>query len=187
MLAPSEEVVRLGCYAARSQVASAISMTRPVCGTMRSVFRTQRELALESLALRQRLAVTIRTRGGRRPRLGAWDRAFCMTLSLGWTESREALAILEPATVIRWHQEGLRKFWTRESRRRLGRPGLDREVTVDGHDKARCKAYVYNVAPREVGAAPRVEAGRLRPLPDQGALRGVRPSRLEGRNAPPGA
>ena len=44
----------------------------------------------------------------------------------GW---REALAIVEPATVIRWHREGFRRFWRRRSRPgRLGRPGLDREV-----------------------------------------------------------
>ena len=38
--------------------------------TMRSLFRTQRELALENLATRQQVAALIRTRGGRRLRLG---------------------------------------------------------------------------------------------------------------------
>jgi hypothetical protein len=68
---------------------------------MRSLFRMRRELALENLALRQRLAVLIRTRGSRRVRLGAWDRALWMILSEGWAGWREALAIVEPATVIR--------------------------------------------------------------------------------------
>jgi hypothetical protein len=40
---------------------------------MRSLFRTRRELALENLALRQQVAVLIRTRGNQRLRLGAWD------------------------------------------------------------------------------------------------------------------
>ena len=36
---------------------------------------------------------------------------------------------MEPATVIRWHREGFRRFWRWRSRPgRLGRPGLDREV-----------------------------------------------------------
>ena len=96
---------------------------------MRSLFRTRRELALENLALRQQLALLIRTRGGRRLRLGVCDRAFWMILAQGWAGWREALAIVEPATVIRWHREGFRRFWRRKSRhRRLGRPGLDREV-----------------------------------------------------------
>ena len=50
-------------------------------GTMSSLFRTQRELALGNLALRQQVAALIRTRGGRRLRLGVWDRALWVTLS----------------------------------------------------------------------------------------------------------
>jgi len=96
---------------------------------MRSLFQTQRELALENLALRQQVAALIRTRGGRRLRLGVWDRAFWAMLSQAWTGWKEALAIVEPATVIRWHREGFRRFWRRRSRPgRQGRPGLDREV-----------------------------------------------------------
>src|SRR5574342_1439265 len=96
---------------------------------MRSLFRTQRELALENLAVLQQVATLIRTRGGRRLRLGPWDRAFWVMLSQGWAGWKEALAIVEPATVIRWHREGFRRFWRRSSRSgRQGRPGLDREV-----------------------------------------------------------
>jgi hypothetical protein len=52
-----------------------------------------------------------------------------MVLSRAWERWREVLAIVEPATVIRWHREAFRRFWTRKSRpARLGRPGLDREV-----------------------------------------------------------
>jgi putative transposase len=60
---------------------------------MRSLFRTRRELALENLALRQQVAVLIRTCGDRRLRLGAWDRAFWTILSQRWARWREALAI----------------------------------------------------------------------------------------------
>ncbi len=96
---------------------------------MRSLFRTRRELALENLALRQQVAVLIRTTGGRRLRLGAWDRVFWVILSQGWARWKNTLAIVEPATVIRWHREGFRRFWRRKSRPgRMGRPGLDREV-----------------------------------------------------------
>jgi len=58
-----------------------------------------------------------------------WDRAFWVMLSRRWTGWREALAIVEPATVIRWHREGFRRFWRRRSRPgRPGRPALDREL-----------------------------------------------------------
>ncbi|MGZ3447900.1 MAG: hypothetical protein ACXU88_19610 [Myxococcaceae bacterium] len=53
-----------------------LSLLWAVLATARSLFRTQRELALENLALRQQVAVLLRTRRGRRLRLGAADRAF---------------------------------------------------------------------------------------------------------------
>jgi transposase InsO family protein len=52
-------------------------------------------------------------------------------LSQGWKSWREALAIVEPKTVIRWHREGFRRFWRRKSRReRVGRPGLNPEIVT---------------------------------------------------------
>ena len=62
-------------------------------------------------------------------RLGVWDRAFWVILSQRWAAWKQALAIVEPATVVRWHREGFRRFWRRRSRRgRQGRPGLDHEI-----------------------------------------------------------
>ena len=100
-----------------------------ILGATRSSFKTRHELALENLALRQQIGVLTRTLGERRPRLGRWDRALWVLLSRGWAGWREALAIIQPATVIRWHRDGLRRFWTRRSRaQRAGRPGLNREI-----------------------------------------------------------
>jgi transposase InsO family protein len=108
-----------------------LSFLWAIIGTMRSLFRTQRELAFENLALRQQVAALIRTQGGRRLRLGAWDRVFWVVLSRMWKSWREALAIVEPETVIRWHRDGFRRFWRRKSRRgRVGRPGLDPEMVT---------------------------------------------------------
>jgi len=109
-------------------VGAVLSLLWALLGATRSVFRRQLELALENLALRQQVALLIRTRGKRRLRLGGWDRSFWVILSQRWAGWRNALAIVEPATVVRWHREGFRRFWTRRSVRRLGRPGLDREV-----------------------------------------------------------
>jgi len=58
-----------------------------------------------------------------------WALLGVLSLSQGWAGWRNALAIVDPATVIRWHREGFRRFWRRKSSSgRLGRPGLDREV-----------------------------------------------------------
>ena len=48
-------------------------------------------------------------------RVGVWDRAFWVILSQAWASWRDALAIVEPATVIRWHREGFRSFWRQKS------------------------------------------------------------------------
>src|SRR6266853_1718721 len=35
---------------------------------------------------------------------------------------RDALAIVKPDTIVRWHRAGFRLYWCRESTRRGGRP-----------------------------------------------------------------
>ena len=81
----------------------------------------------ESLAVRQQLAVLNRKRP--RPRLRQLDRWFWVLLSKFWPEWHDALVIVKPATVIAWHREGFRAFWTWKSRpRRGGRPRVSNEV-----------------------------------------------------------
>ena len=60
---------------------------------------------------------------------GRWDRALWVILARRWQPWRYALAIVQPATVIRWHREGFKRFWTRRSRAGSeGRPALGREI-----------------------------------------------------------
>lgn len=96
-----------------------------VAGTLRSLLRTQRELALENLALRQQVA-TLKHRNSR-PRLTDTDRLFWVIMSRVWPNWRSALHIVQPATVIRWHRQGFRYYWRWKSRRR-GRPQIDPEI-----------------------------------------------------------
>ena len=97
-------------------------------GALFSYFKTQRELALENLALRHQIGVLKRTLGTKRVCLKPSDRKLWVVLSRLWSGWQQVLAIVQPATVIRWHREGFRRFWTSKSRRRDGRPELDREV-----------------------------------------------------------
>jgi putative transposase len=95
----------------------------------RSLLKAQRELALENLALRHQIGVLKRRVGKRRPQLNSWDRGLWVVLSRIWNGWQEVLAIVQPATVIRWHREGFRRFWSKKSRAgRSGRPALDREL-----------------------------------------------------------
>ena len=50
-------------------------------------------------------------------------------LSRLWTGWRQALVLVQPETVIRWHRQGFRLYWRWKSRqRRPGRPRISREI-----------------------------------------------------------
>ena len=97
-----------------------------VLGTLRSVVRTHRELALENLVLRQQLAVWKARQP--RPRLTDMDRIFWVFLSRLWTSWRHSLQVVRPETVVGWHRQGFRRYWSWKSRRRWGRPAIGRDL-----------------------------------------------------------
>src|SRR3989441_11036713 len=85
------------------------------------------EVALENLALRQRLAALRRT--VKRPQLRERDRLFWILLAKGWREWRSALVVVEPDTVVRWHRQWLRRQWTwRSTRTHPGRPNTNAAI-----------------------------------------------------------
>ena len=45
-----------------------------------------------------------------------------------WSRWMKALVIVQPQTVVRWHQAGFRLYWHWKSRRRTGRAPIDREL-----------------------------------------------------------
>jgi putative transposase len=94
--------------------------------TARSSLNSQRELALENLALRQQLAIL--QRKTQRPRLTRTDRAFWVALCRLWPDWQNALIIVKPQTVIGWHRKGFKLYWTSESRNRGGRPPIDAAI-----------------------------------------------------------
>ena len=87
---------------------------------VRLALSTRRDLLLESLALRHQLGVLVRSNRSFR----AADRLFWLLLRRSWLRWREGLVLVQPATVDRWHREGLRRCWRRRSRR-PGRPRID--------------------------------------------------------------
>jgi putative transposase len=93
---------------------------------LRAVLMTQAALALENAALRQQLAVYLRT--SKRARLRASDRVFWVALRRIWPDWTRPLVIVRPATVIAWHRKGFKLFWRRKSRRgHIGRPRIPRK------------------------------------------------------------
>ena len=90
-------------------------------------FRSRAGLAAENLALRHQLIVL--KRSIRRPRLMTLDRIFWVWLSRFWSNWRSALLIVQPDTVVRWHQQGFRLYWRWKSRKKtVGRSKVDAET-----------------------------------------------------------
>jgi putative transposase len=94
---------------------------------LRLLLLSRSQLVLENLALRQQLAVLSRQRP--RPPLRRHDRLFWVCLSKLWADWRSVLVVVQPQTVIHWHQQGFRRWWRWKSRtKRVGRPSLDKEI-----------------------------------------------------------
>jgi putative transposase len=94
--------------------------------TARSSLKSQRELALENLALRQQLAILHRKT--KRPKLTKADRAFWVALCSLWPDWHNALIVVKPQAVIGWHRKGFKLYWTWKSRHRGVRPPIDAEI-----------------------------------------------------------
>lgn len=97
------------------------------CAVGKAIFDRE-ELVLENLALRQQLAMLKREHP--RPRATVLDRAFWVALSRTWCNWANALVVVQPATVVRWHREAFRRFWTWISRPRgeRGQPRVAADV-----------------------------------------------------------
>ena len=64
----------------------------------------------------------------RRLRLGRPNRPLWVWLSRLWSGWRSALLIVKPETVIAWHRQGFRLYWSWKSRHPASRPSVPREV-----------------------------------------------------------
>jgi putative transposase len=96
-------------------------------GWLRRLGASRSDLQIENLALRQQLAILTAKRP--RPRMRLADQSFWLGLRRFWPRWKEALVIVQPATVVRWHRQGFRKYWTWKSRRRAtGRPSTRAEI-----------------------------------------------------------
>ena len=45
-----------------------------------------------------------------------------------WPSLLGMVQVVEPATILRWHRAGFRNYWRWKSRKRAGRPRIDRDL-----------------------------------------------------------
>ena len=91
------------------------------------LFRSRASLEAENLALRQQIIVLRRT-APKRLHFNVLDRLIFVGLYRLFPDLRDALAVVRPETVIRWHRAGFRAYWRWRSRPRRGRPTVPPEV-----------------------------------------------------------
>src|SRR5262249_30386465 len=89
--------------------------------------RSKAALQAEVLVLRHQLDI-LRRKSPKRFVLTGVDRLVFIALYCLVPDVMDALAIIRPETVIRWHRSGFRRFWRWKSRRGSGRPKVSVEI-----------------------------------------------------------
>jgi hypothetical protein len=89
------------------------------------LFKSRRRLEAENLLLRHQLTIALR-RAPPRLRLLGSDRALLTWMTRLWPSLLDAVQVVQPETILRWHRAGFKMFWRWKSRHRAGRPRIDR-------------------------------------------------------------
>jgi transposase InsO family protein len=92
-----------------------------------SLFKTQARLEAEIIMLRHQLNV-LRRSVPSKPKLVPSDRLFLVWLYRLFPSALNAIAIVQPETIMRWHRAGFRLYWRWKSRSRGGRPKVPTEI-----------------------------------------------------------
>src|SRR6267143_4086126 len=92
---------------------------------MVALFKPRRRLEAEHLFLRHQLSIALR-RAPPRLRLRGSDRALLVWMTRLWPNLLGAAKVVQPETILRWHRAGFTAFWRWKSRKRAGRPKIDR-------------------------------------------------------------
>jgi transposase InsO family protein len=91
------------------------------------LFKSRRRLIGENLFLRHQLGIALR-RAPQRLRLRGSDRALLVLMTRLWPSLLGAARVVQPETILRWHRAGFTAFWHWKSRKRAGRPKIDRAL-----------------------------------------------------------
>lgn len=106
-----------------------VALIRFALAIVASLFKSAARLEAENTALRQQLIVLRRKRPGR-VRLTNGDRLFFGWLHRLFPSIADAMLLVRPETIVRWHRAGFRRYWRWKSRCRLGRPPVDGELRL---------------------------------------------------------
>ena len=125
-----QTVVQRGLHALRAAISRLTKPipTSPAAGTLADFARSKPQLIAENMVLRQQLIVL--NRSVKRPHFTQADRAFFILLANRLQTWKDALLIVKPETVLRWHRQGFRLFWKRKSRVTSQQPKIPAETVT---------------------------------------------------------
>jgi len=92
-------------------------------GFVTDLFKSRCRLEAENLLLRHQL--TIALRASPRLRLLGSDRALLLWMTRLWPSLLDAVRVVQPETVLRWHRAGFKMLWRWKSCHKAGRPKID--------------------------------------------------------------
>jgi transposase InsO family protein len=94
---------------------------------LRFRLRSRARLCAENLALRQQVLIRSR-KSPSRVRLRNLDRVILVWLYRTFPSILNAITVVKPETLVRWHRCGFLAYWHWMSGRRGGRPRIEREI-----------------------------------------------------------
>lgn len=108
-----------------------VCWTRPpqsslVLGTMADLARTKSAVLAENALLRQQLIILRRQVKG--PVFKKTDRMLLVLLVRATRTWRQALFIVQPETLLRWHREAFRLYWKKQSKAASIKPKMSMET-----------------------------------------------------------
>ena len=88
---------------------------------IQTLIRSDQDQAVDILLLRQQLRIALR-QAPPAPRLSRWEKVTLAALGARCRDLADALVLVQPATVLRWHREIVRRKWTQGNTPKRGRP-----------------------------------------------------------------
>jgi putative transposase len=108
-----KRLMGVAAAAVRRTVTPAGERRGAIGGLVLDLTRSRKELLAENAFLRHQLLVAVRK--VKRPKLRAADRLVLVGLAALFANWRNALVLVQPETLLRWHRDLFRWFWTRRS------------------------------------------------------------------------
>jgi putative transposase len=110
-----------------------VAWTKPgttslLLGTLTDLARSKSELVAENALLRQQLVIL--RRQVKRPACTKTDRMLLVLLARMVRTWRQALFIVQPETLLRWHHQGFKLYWKYKSRAASAKPKISAETVA---------------------------------------------------------